>query len=116
MNTSTVPPEGLSVQAVATATGLDRASIYRAAELAGLGSPAHFRYRGTHIVYSLAGLCRLLDGLEELREDGAARLLRDLLRRARQEAAVAQGATRPGEPEVESWLSRFERRQEEAAA
>lgn len=110
------PPDGLSVQAVAAATGLDRAAIYRAAQEAQLGSPAHFRYAGTQIIYTAQGLHRLAEGMERLRMDAGARLLRELLRLARQEAAVEERATTPSTPRVESWLTRFERRQEEAAA
>lgn len=118
MSTSTKPalPEGLSVQAVAKATGLDRSTIYRAAEAAQLGSPAHFAYRHDKIIYTLAGLCQLAEGLERLREDSAAKLLREVISHARQEVAARAGVTAPPPAEVEHWLTRFERRQEEMAA
>lgn len=110
------PPDGLSVRAVARATGLDLPSVYRAAGEAQLGSPAHFRYAGTQIVYTFAGLCQLVQGLEALGYDGAARLLRELVGQARQAAASAERLTTPTAPAVESWLSAFERRQEEDQA
>ena len=117
MSTQPNPPVGgLSIQAVVKATGLSRSTIYQAAEAARLGSPAHFRYIGNAIVYTFAGLCQLVQGLEELRQDDGAKLLRSLLGMARQQTATADGVTRPTEPAVESWLERWERRQEEAAA
>ncbi len=114
--TPTAPVSGLSVQAVAKATGLDRTAIYRAAQEAQLGSPAHFRYAATEIVYTAQGLHQLAEGLERLGHDVAAHMLRNLLGRARQEAAVQERVTSPSAPALESWLSRFERQQEEAAA
>lgn len=117
MSTATPGPHaGLSVQAVAQATGLDRASIYRAAEAAQLGAPAHFTYRGTQIVYTFPGLCQMVEGLELLREDGAARLPRAAQHLAQQAAATAEAATVPSARMVEHWLARYERDQEEAAA
>jgi hypothetical protein len=92
-------------------TGLDRASIYRAAALAGLGCPGHFDYPFGQIRYLPAGLAALVTSLDENGEPVAAAALREALRQQRQRAATAQGATRPS-----GWLATHEARAEEAAA
>lgn len=103
---------GLSVQAVAEATGLSRAEIYRAAGLANLGAPAHFGYPGGQLVYTPAGLHQMANALASDGQAAAAEMLR-MAARAREAAAD----TRPlNQAPAEHWLERTERRKEEDAA
>lgn len=118
MNTATHAPSGLSIQAVAQATGLSRATIYQAAEAAQLGAPAHFTYRGTCISYTLAGLCQLAEGLDRIGQPVGAKLLAEAVRQLRQQAATKAGVTTPDDVRglASRWDLRAEARQEEIAA
>jgi len=90
---------GLTITAVTTITGLSRARIYEASELAQLGAPAHLSYRGQVVCYTPSGLKKLVASLDCLEEVYAAAAL---------EAALAA-------PAPEGWLAGYEKKQEEAA-
>jgi hypothetical protein len=107
---------GLCIQAVADATGLSRAEIYRVASIGGLGSPAHFIFLGAQVFYTPEGLCELCDFLVETGHDLPAKALRSKLAIERQLAAAAAGVTTPDGAKVRSWCAEHERRQEEIAA
>lgn len=66
----------LSITKVCEFTGLERAEIYRAAELAQLGCPKHFVYQGGQVVYLPAGLDELGEAIDRLGFAQAARFLR----------------------------------------
>jgi hypothetical protein len=115
---NTQPFAGLSVQAVADATGLSRATIYQAAEHQSLGVPAHFTYQHGTVVYSAAGLCRLVEGLDQLGQSLASKVLAARLTMERQRAATAAGVTSPdtARSELRRWDIAHELQQEAAAA
>lgn len=115
---NTQPFAGLSVQAVAEATGLSRATIYQAAEQQNLGVPAHFTYQHASVVYSAAGLCRLVEGLDQLGHSVASKALAAKLATERQRAANRAGVTSPDciRSLARRWDLAHEARTEEAAA
>ena len=90
---------GLTITAVTTLTGLSRARIYEASELAQLGSPAHLSYRGHAVCYTPAGLKKLVASLGCLEETYAAAALEIALK----------------VPAAVGWLAVHEKKQEEAA-
>lgn len=109
-------PIGLTIEKVTEATGLTRARIYEAAEAAQLGSPAHFIYLNSRVVYTPAGLCQLVEGLHRLGETVAAKALATQL--PAQQALLAKGAAEVPAPAPETrrdWMADYERKQEDAA-
>lgn len=118
MSTATHTPgrasfAGLSITAVAHATGLERIDIYRAAEDAGLGAPAHFHYPHGEIVYTEAGLEGLVEALPRIGRPHAATLLRAKI--AMERSAVNAGRSAIMKT-ARGWLATWQTQNEERAA
>ncbi len=94
----------MSIGQVTEATSLERAEIYRAQELAGLGAPGHFGYRGGELIFTGEGVGLLAEGLDELGHAMEARALRAAL-------DVRRAKAKPG-----GWLGAWQARREEDAA
>lgn len=99
------PTEYLSIGRVCDVTGLPRAEIYRAAELAQLGMPAHSFYRDGVVCYTSKGLEMLGQELQKMGHDLPARLL---------SAELGFMRARRERPRL-SWAQRWEARQEGVA-
>lgn len=95
----------MTIRQVTEATGLGRADIYRAQEMAGLGAPGHFGYRGSEQVFTAEGAALLAEGLDEIGRPTEARALRAALDMRRAKA-----------PAGRDWLGNWEAAQERGAA
>lgn len=115
--TSTPEPfTGLTVQAVAEATGLSRGEIYQVGGILDLGAPAHFRYVDSILVYTPKGLAELAEGMQICGHGVAAGALHAVLAKHRATPPpVAEIPPPSTAPEPRGWMAEHEARQEDAA-